>query len=109
MSIPEDEGPDIAEIRRLAEINLPAHLILKDVRLSCGSDAIGLVPNDAEFEVIIEYESRIEEDLARSDAENPLDQEWSHALMQDIRKDWPPETLRISFIEQRPRTGGMSS
>jgi len=35
-------------------------------------------------------------------------QDWSHALAEDIRSQWPPFTVRISFIE-RTRKGGEKS
>jgi hypothetical protein len=50
-------------------------------------------------------EREIEKDLKGSLAAIEAHQDWSHALAQDIRSQWPPFTVRISFIE-RTRKGG---
>jgi hypothetical protein len=50
-------------------------------------------------------EREIEKDLKGSLAAIEAHQDWSHALAQDIRSQWPPFTVRISFIE-RIRKGG---
>ena len=57
MSAPREELPDINDIRRLANVNLPAHYVIRDVRISRGSDTLVGAPDD--FEVVIEYENRI--------------------------------------------------
>ena len=65
MSVPEEERPNINEIRRLAEVSLPAHYVIRDGRFSYGSEPWpGAMPDD--FGIVIEYENHIEEDLRGS-------------------------------------------
>ena len=98
MPAPEEELPNIEEIRKLAQINLPQHYVIKDVRISYGAEETSHLPED--FEIIIEYEDNSDDDFVGSFDHIEADQNWSHALIQDIRSEWPPESIRISFIEK---------
>jgi hypothetical protein len=51
----------------------------------------------------------IEKDLKGNLAAIQAHQDWSHALAQDIRSQWPPFTVRISFIGQTRKGGEKSS
>jgi hypothetical protein len=98
MPIPEEELPNINNIRALAKVALPAHLVIGDTHISYISDPPG-APND--FEILIEYENHIEEDLRGSSVDLIAKNDWSHALIQDIRisENWSAQDVRISFIE----------
>lgn len=98
MSIPKDEIPNLEQIRELAAIALPPHYHLKEVRCSYGSDWPDLLPED--FELIIEYENHLDASLKGTAEEIEAYQRWAHALVQDIRGDWPAESLRINFQER---------
>lgn len=95
MQIPKHEIPDMEQIRELARVGLPSHYSLKSVRCSYGSDWPDFLPND--FEIVIEYENRLDE-VTNEDIE--AYQRWAHALVQDIRGEWPPESIRITFQER---------
>ncbi len=100
MSVPRDELPNIEDIRWLANVDLPLHYVIKDVRVSRGPDTLIGAPDD--FEVVIEYENRIGEGLIGSFADIEAYQDWAHPLIQDIRSEWPAETIRIGFFERTP-------
>jgi hypothetical protein len=51
---------------------------------------------------VIEYENRIGEGLIGSFKDIEAYQNWSEPLIQDIRSEWPAETIRISFFERIP-------
>jgi len=100
MSVPRDELPNIEDIRSLANVDLPLHYIIKDVRVSRGPDTLIGAPDD--FEIVIEYENRIGEGLIGSFEDIEAYQDWAHPLIQDIRSEWPAETIRIGFFERTP-------
>jgi hypothetical protein len=100
MQIPKDEIPDADEIRQLALTNLPSHYRLIDVRCSYGTEWPDVLPED--FEITIEYENHLDDVSKSSMREIETFQNWAHALAQDIRGDWPPESLRIGFQERLP-------
>ena len=103
MRVPKDEIPNIEQIRELALVNLPSHYRLKSVTCTYGSDWPDLLPED--FELLIEYENLLDNSLQRTTAEIEAHQRWAHALVQDIRGDWPPESIRITFSEKEPEKG----
>jgi hypothetical protein len=100
MSVRRDELPNVDDIRWLANIDLPLHYFIKDVRVSRGLDTLIGAPND--FEVVIEYENRIGEALIGSFEDIEAYQDWALRLIQDIRSEWPAETIRIGFFERFP-------
>ncbi len=100
MSVPRDELPNIEDIRWLANVDLPLHYVIKDVRVSRGPDTLIGAPDD--FEIVIEYENRIGENLIGSFADIEAYQDWAQPLIQDIRSEWPAETIRIGFFERTP-------
>jgi hypothetical protein len=100
MSVPKDELPNTDDIHRLANLDLPLHYVIKDVRVSRGPDTLIGAPDD--FEVVIEYENRIGENLIGSFEDIEAYQGWAHPLIQDIRSEWPAETIRIGFFERIP-------
>ncbi|MGA8476797.1 MAG: hypothetical protein WB696_02445 [Chthoniobacterales bacterium] len=100
MSVPRDELPNIEDIRWLANVDLPRHYVIKDVRVSRGPDTLIGAPDD--FEIVIEYENRIGENLIGSFADIEAYQDWAQPLIQDIRSEWPAETIRIGFFERMP-------
>jgi hypothetical protein len=104
MSVPGAELPDIDEVSRLASVNLPAHYVIRDIRVSYGSGPCGVAPDY--FEIVIEYKNHIEKDLRGSLADIEAHQDWSHTLVQGIRSHWPSETIRTSFIERNPEGRG---
>jgi hypothetical protein len=67
------------------------------------SDPPDAPESPSDFEIIIEYENHLEENLKGSLAAIEAHQDWSHALTQDIRSQWPSDTIRISFIERSPK------
>lgn len=95
MSAPKDELPDVEQIRQLALTNIPAHIVLRDVRCTYGSDFPQVLPED--YEITIEYEKTPDAPPAGTNAAIEACQAWSHTLLQDIRTQWPPETVRITF------------
>lgn len=86
MSMPHHDFPNTEEIKLLASLNLPSHYRLTDVFCR----PIDSLPND--FEIVIKYESRLPESLDYTTHKG-----WANPLMQDIRSQWPAESLRISF------------
>lgn len=80
MPVPEEELPDIHEIRRLAEVNLPAQYVIRDIRLSYGSGPLGAAPED--FEIVVDYENHVETDLQGTLPEIERYQNWANALIQ---------------------------
>jgi hypothetical protein len=100
MSVRRYELPNIDDVRRLANVNLPLHYIIKDVHLSCGPDTLIGAPED--FEVVIEYENCIGEGLIGSFEDIEAYQNWADPLIQGIRREWPAETIRIGFFERLP-------
>jgi hypothetical protein len=100
MSLARDELPNTDDIHRLANLDLPLHYVIKDVRVSRGPDTLIGAPDD--FEVVIEYENRIGENLIGSFEDIEAYQGWAHPLIQDIRSEWPAETIRIGFFERIP-------
>lgn len=98
MSIPKDEIPNLEQIRELAAIGLPPHYRLLGVRCTYGSDWPEVLPED--FELVIEYENHLDSSLRGTSEEIDAYQRWAHALAQDIRGDWPAESLRITFQER---------
>ena len=93
-----EEFPDCGQIRGLALVGLPEGYRLLDVRCSSGS-LHPLVEAD-DFEIVIEYATDAETaDLATIKAIERY-QAWAHALVQDIRSEWPAESLRISFAHR---------
>jgi hypothetical protein len=98
MSVPREERPNIDDIRRLANASLPPHYVIKDVRVLRGPDTLIGAPDD--FEIVIEYENRIGESLIGSFKDIEAYQHWAHPLIQDIRGEWPAETIRIGFSER---------
>ncbi|MEI2722568.1 MAG: hypothetical protein V9H26_03180 [Verrucomicrobiota bacterium] len=97
MKIPKDEVPNMEHIRELARVGLPPHYRLKSVRCSYGSDWPDFLPDD--FEIVIEYENHLEAALRGTNEGIDEYQQWAHGLVQDIRGDWPPESIRITFQE----------
>jgi hypothetical protein len=51
---------------------------------------------------VIEYENRIEEALIGSFEDIEAYQHWADPLVQEIRSEWPAETIRIGFFERIP-------
>jgi hypothetical protein len=100
MPVPRDELPNIDNIRGLASANLPPYYVIKDVRVSRGPDTLIGEPND--FEIVIEYENRFEAGLIGSFEDIEAYQDWADPLIQDIRSEWPAETIRIGFFERIP-------
>jgi hypothetical protein len=100
MSVRRDELPNVDDVRGLAGINLPPHYVIKGVRVSRGLDTLIGEPDD--FEVVIEYENRIGMGLIGSFEDIETYQDWAHPLIQDIRSEWPTETIRIGFFERLP-------
>src|ERR1700745_2002447 len=100
MSAPRDELPNIDDIRSLAGVNLPPHYAIKGIRVLRGPDTLIGAPDD--FEVVIEYENRIGESLIGSLHDIEAYQDWAHPLIQDIRIEWPAQTIRIGFFERIP-------
>ncbi len=98
MSVPRDELPNIDDIRLLANVDLPLHYVIKDVRVSRGPDTLIGAPED--FEVVIEYENRIGENLIGSFKDIEAYQHWAYPLIEGIRNEWPAETIRIGFSER---------
>jgi len=98
MQIPKREIPDMEQIRELARVGLPSHYSLKSVRFSYGSDWPEFLPDD--FEIVIEYENRLDEVLRGTNEDIEAYQRWAHALVQDIRGEWPPESIRITFQDR---------
>ncbi len=98
MKIPKHEIPNMEEIRELARVGLPSHYSLKSVGCSYGSDWPEILPDD--FEIVIEYENHLEAALRGTNEEIDAYQRWAHALVQDIRGEWPPESIRIAFQER---------
>jgi hypothetical protein len=92
--------PNVDDVRCLADVNLPRHYVIKDVRVSCGTDTLIGAPGD--FEIVIEYENRIYERLIGSFEDIEAYQDWAKPLVQDIRSEWPAETIRIGFFERIP-------
>jgi hypothetical protein len=92
--------PNIDDIRRLANVNLPLHYVIEGVRVSRGPDTLIGGPDD--FEVVIEYENRIGEGLIGSFGDIEAYQHWAGPLVQQIRSTWPQETIRIGFFERLP-------
>jgi hypothetical protein len=100
LTTPREELPNEESIKELAALNLPSHYRLRSVRCSYGSECPPFIPKD--FEIVIEFENHIDESLRGTDADVQTYQDWAFPLMQDIRADWPPDTVRISFIEKLP-------
>jgi hypothetical protein len=100
MSVRRDELPNVDDIRCLAGVNLPLQYVIKEVRVSRGPDTLIGAPND--FEVVIEYENRIGERLIGSFGDLEAYQDWADPLVQNIRSEWPAETIRIGFFERHP-------
>jgi len=99
MSTPQSELPDTQEIRRLAEVHLPHDYSILDVRCHYGcSDMPSAIPED--YEVTIEYTRTTPENLRGTLDDIASYQSWAHALTQDIRTEWPPESIRICFSEK---------
>jgi hypothetical protein len=61
-----------------------------------------LVGAPDDLEVVIEYEDRIGEGLIGSFEDIEAYQNWADPLIQDIRSEWPAETIRIAFFERIP-------
>lgn len=95
MSAPKDELPNIDHIRRLAKMNLPTHIILREVRCTCCSDSHFGIPED--YEIMIEFEDTLDEKLRGSSSAIEGVEAWVHPIVQAIRSEWPPETVRITF------------
>jgi hypothetical protein len=100
MPAPRDQRPNFDDIRSLAELNLPAHYVIKDVRVSRGPDTLIGAPDD--FEIVIEFENWIGERRIGSFEDIEAYQDWADPLVQDIRSEWPAETIRIGFFERIP-------
>jgi hypothetical protein len=100
MSAPGEELPNINDIRRLADVNLPAHYAIRDVRVSRGTDTLIGAADD--FEVVIEFENRIGENLIGSFEDIETYQYWAQPLVQGVRSGWPAKTIRIGFFERIP-------
>jgi hypothetical protein len=100
MSVRRDELPNVDDIRCLADVNLPLHYVIKEVRVSRGPDTLIGAAND--FEVVIEYENRIGEGLIGSFGDIEAYQHWAGPLVQDVQSKWPAETIRIGFFEHLP-------
>jgi hypothetical protein len=100
MPAPRDQRPNFDDIRSLAEVNLPAHYVIKDVRVSHGPDTLIGAPDD--FEIVIEFENWIGERLIGSFEDIEAYQDWADPLAEDIRSEWPAETIRIGFFERIP-------
>jgi hypothetical protein len=100
MSVRRDELPNVDDIRCLADVNLPLQYVIKEVRVSRGPDTLIGAPND--FEVVIEYENRIGGGLIGSFEDIAAYQDWADPLVQEIRSEWPAETIRIGFFERLP-------
>ena len=98
MQIPKDEIPDMNQIGELARVGLPPHYILTSVRCSYGSDWPHFLPDD--FEIIIEYRNNLDEELKGTMDNLEAHQRWAHSLVQDIRGHWPPDSIRITFLEK---------
>jgi hypothetical protein len=75
MSVRRDELPNVDDIRCLADVNLPLHYVIKEVRVSRGPDTLIGAAND--FEVVIEYENRIGEGLIGSFGDIEAYQHWA--------------------------------
>ncbi len=102
MCTPKDELPDVEDIRSLAQIAIPSHLILRDVRCTYGSPWPGFIADD--YEITIEYEETFQAPPAGTLLAIEAFQEWSQPLVQDIRSEWPPEYIRITFSCVSSRT-----
>ncbi|KAB2937984.1 MAG: hypothetical protein F9K17_15880 [Phycisphaerae bacterium] len=98
MNIPKSELPDIDRIANLARRTLPEHYRLLDVRCDYGSGAWAKLPDD--FEIVIEYENLHDPALAGSMDDIEMHQAWANLLLNTIRAEWPPSTVRIAFCEK---------
>ncbi len=101
MSVPKDELPNIDQIRRLAEMNLPTHIVLRDVRCTYCSDLHLGIPED--YEITIEFEDTLDEELRQTPSAIEGIEAWVHPIVQAIRSEWPPETVRINFASYEPK------
>mgnify|MGYP001570034147 CR=1 FL=1 len=101
MQIPKDGIPDMEQIGELARVGLPQHYTLTSVRCSYGSDWPDFLPDD--FEIVIEYQNHLDETLRGTMEDIEAYQRWAHALVQDIRGEWPPDSIRITFQERDRR------
>jgi hypothetical protein len=98
MTTPKDELPDVEQIRQLAQATIPPHIILRDVRCTYGSEFPSVIPED--YDITIEYEETPDAPPAGTNAAIEAFQAWSHPLIQDIRSQWPPESVRITFTSR---------
>jgi hypothetical protein len=95
MPVPKEELPDTDVIARLARCQLPAHYQLLDVRCEISRDPPDIIPN--EFEVVIEYVTKLDEIAQGSWDAIKAHQDWANPLIEQIRLEWPVSTLRICF------------
>ena len=107
MNTPKPELPDVEGIRRLAEVSLPEGFVLRDVRRAFGSEFPLVIPED--YDLTNEYEDTRSERIGGPDEAIRVFREWAHPLIQDIRSDWPAETLRVSFASREPPTSTSSA
>lgn len=100
MRVPPEELPDIEWIRQLASQNLPRHYLLRDVRCGYESHCAAILPRD--LEIVIEYMNLNAPMLAGSSDEIAAHHVSADPLLEAIRAEWPPSTVRIAMIEQLP-------
>ena len=98
MKVPKQELPNEEWAAELARRNLPEHYRLIDVRSVYGSEVPGFIPSD--FEIVVEYENRLDEILVDSMDKLAAYHAWADALIENIRVEWPPQMVRISFLEK---------
>jgi hypothetical protein len=94
MRVPKSECPDAEQIRLWAQENLPEHYRLISVRFEYGSDF--LEANRKDFQIVIEYRDQLDPDGSGLGIEGIRTyHQWSRPLIDRIREQWPPRTLRI--------------
>lgn len=99
--LPKHDLPNENEIRQVAIKYLPKDYVLKQVECTYGSGGFPtIMPED--FEVTIKYESRMDKRLRGTEIDIETFQNWAKKIEAKIRSEWPPETIRIGFVQTEP-------
>jgi hypothetical protein len=86
-------------IEALARQRLPKEYALLGVRMTM-NDHGGSLPNALEIEIA--FENRSTDPFASDIKSIRAFQDWSNPLIDQIRREWPKEAVRISFAQREP-------